>query len=199
MSDDPVTTPDLPTELPPVPAEAAEAWQAVADRCKSPRLRNAIRYCLGDYSYGEAAKLVGLAELSVRQGVERYGLKRHVIRSDKLVANHRAIGVLATQEILERLYDPEKRKKLDNKDLNFMAGTSTDKVAARERWVKGQPGSHSLAETVGAFAEKLIQSGGKLAAYITTPHGGKAALEITPASPTQPEPQPDEPGGSRAG
>jgi hypothetical protein len=173
--------PEAPAPLPPIPAEAAEAWKEVEARCKSEPLKRGMRYCLGGYSQREACKLAGLSDrVLVREGLKRWGLRDLANRTDRLVQNHREIAVQTTDALLERLADEDETRSIPAKELAVVGGISTDKVRDYERWTQGQGETPDFGEAVGRIAERIVKAGGRLSARLRS-QAGEAEVSVSGA------------------
>jgi hypothetical protein len=175
--------PAIPVELPPIPAEAREAWAYVEANCTGEKILRGMRYVLAGRTYREAEELTGCSRGTIWDGIQRWGLRRHAASTDTIVQRHREVAALALGELLRRLEDGETLDGIPAKELAIISGISSDKVAAKERWVSGQPGSTDLGDTIGRFAAQLAGAGARLQARLTSPDGAVAELEIGPDTP----------------
>lgn len=168
---------DLFDDLPAVPEWAAENWRKIGKtgpgtgRKTGPetRTRAALRWFMAGDSAPEAARKTGV-DGSGGSGIMRwarfYGLAKgrectpaHILRAHEITA-------LSQAEILRRLSDPNRRRLMELKELNFIAGTMLDKISTNERWSKDKPESGDYVSALERAMGKL-EPGEEVSATIT--------------------------------
>ena len=125
----------------------------------------------------EAPKPRVRTKLTTRQATLQYGAKS----SDHLVAQEKTKAALANREIIRRLMqDPASFKA---GELNFIAGTSVDKVAKKERWEKAgdESGKNWIEQFAVAVARVQADTSVKLSLEVVRPGARAEAERLMPA------------------
>jgi len=144
--------------FPPVP-ENCGAWARIAASDLSDRMKRALRRVAAGESYREAAEAEGYAShTDLYRYARRFGLL--TVTSARLVEAHRRNALLAAEELGRRLEEAPQAFKAG--ELNFITGTSTDKVSRYEGWDSRRPEAPSYASALEQLAETLAKSGTRL-------------------------------------
>lgn len=95
--------------------------------------------------------------------------------TDRLISQHVETALLASAEINRRLADPDLAAEISPKDLNALAGTSTDKLARYMRWER--PAEHESASS--ALARLLDRLGDLESVTLTLADPAARAIDVT--------------------
>lgn len=110
-----------------------------------------------------------LTELALRHGL--------VGPTTRLLSQHRRVAAIASEEIERRLI--ENPEELSTSELNFIGGTSTDKLAKFERW--GAEPAHTNAYASGlAAALSAIADGGTITLELRVERGRGHEIDVSP-------------------
>lgn len=158
-----------------LPADLHDRWRhAVAAQLPGTQI-DALRACVAGDPQTTVARAHGMTRHDLRYLLERFSLQHHAraMASKRLLDNHREIALEGTEQILTTLDKPG--GKVD-KGLAIVAAISTDKVAMKEGWQRGDLGDGNLGDKLAEIADKIVRGGGRLDLTIEGP-GGKAKIE----------------------
>ena len=142
-------------------------------------MKRALQRVAAGESYRDAAEAEGYAtHTDVYRHARHYGLA--TITSARLVEAHRKNALLAAEELGRRL--EEKPQAFKAGELNFITGTSTDKVSRYEGWDSSRIEGTSYVSALDRLAEALAKSGTRLEIKVepSRRRDGEAAIDLDP-------------------
>ena len=158
-SDEEPNTLAIAEPLPQVASENTVAWSKIEASRLNDRMKRALCRVAGGMSYREASEAEGYASHSdVYRYARQFGLS--TFTSPRIVEAHRKNALLAAEELGGRLEDAPESFKAG--ELNFISGTSTDKVAKYENWDGRRSDAPSYASALEKLAETLAKTGTRL-------------------------------------
>lgn len=155
----------------PLPAGADEAWAEVERRARKDHIKLGLRLLLSGYTYREAADAAGVANGTLWDRVREFGLRKLVAGEDRIVNSHRENAIKAAEALSQRLNEPDN---LTASELNFIGGTSTDKVLAFKKIEGDQTDREGAMERL---ARQVVQHGGRLHLTIESGDVRQASVE----------------------